>query len=494
MSNWAQVNILRSVYSYPVGLGASNNVGTDYLVGRDTAWIAMGVVFFHPEWAKDMLRVFHSYCLPNGLIVEYIRGIGGHSETYDMDVLDNTPLFIIATEYVANAAWDISFAEESYPVIVKCMSHLLAAMDAADSHLISCRARGTANHGICSWRNVIPGYVLDGSVTEINVESYAAMRAAARLAQWLGYSDQAQLWNSRADELLKSIAKFLFDPEREIYVRNIDSKGQCHWGITGDLVFPILFGASDTSQSEMIIENLNTMMLTDRGVRSVSVMNPEYHPTDGFGLLGGVWPDLTLWWVKALIDCGHQEEAWILFKKTFSSLREGAKANVVPGEFAEWYCGASGVNRGMYLSPWVAPKVLWLWVSGFLGLQRQGDVLTINPIIPAELSWILWNKIEWGGGLISIWVLQDENKVFSTKEVQSPEWNISLLGEDISNHIIADNNEDVVIRAYRTFGGGVQVLLGNTAARVLEIDFSLYGKLFSRTMNPLGFAHEVISI
>lgn len=490
--NWASVDILRSVYRYPAGLGVSNNLATDYLVCRDTAWIAMGLAYRHPAWSREILKTLQPYCLPNGMMVEYVRGRDGTSETYGLDVLDNTPLYVIASEHVARTTRDQSFARALYPTVTRCLQNLERHLASHPNHLIATSAEGTANWGICSWRNVIPGYVLDGAVTEINVECLQAFRSGSKLAGWLGDDPMEEHWNTRADELSHAISHHLkTGPGR--FVRNIDSQGHVHSGLTGDIVFPMLW--ADLSADD-ILEMRRQMMahlLTGRGVRTIPEGDREYHPTGGFGLLGGVWPDLSIWWAKALLDHGFVEDAWMLFQATAAIPEEARSANAVPGEYPEWFCGASGVNRGMYLSPWVAPKLTWLWMAGFLGLTVDSDAVAVNPQLPKDLSWSLWDRIELGPDQLSVWADAARHQLFTSMPVSAPGWAVVVLGPERLTDDVQCTSPDWLWRLYGQEGSTPHVVVAslsvNPEPAVLTIGQIPY-ELSPRERGPIVFQVE----
>ena len=113
-----------------------------------------------------------------------------------------------------------------------------------------------------------------------------------------------------------------------------------------------------------------------------------YFPSYGFGLLGGVWPDLTLWFAVALARNGMIDEAVHFLERSYASMEGGSPRNTVPGEFAEWFDGGSLSNRGMYLSPWTGAKYLWAvaeTVGGLNGYRTSGRP-HLAPLRPEGLA------------------------------------------------------------------------------------------------------------
>jgi len=477
---WARVNILRSVFDFPIGLGVSNNITRDYLVSRDTSWIAMGVVYFDAQWAKDLLRVFNERCLESGLMIEYVRGIGGETETYDMDIIDNNPLHVIAVEHVARTTADDAFAEESYEIAARCAQYILDQRDS--DGLVSVRARGYANWGICSWRNVINGYRLDGAVTEVNAHSYAALLAMERLAVQAGHAENAERWRSEAKTLRGAVRQHLRDDVTGLYARNRDSDGVYHWSRTGDAVFPLLF---DIEPAALDGQLLRPEDIGPRGVRTVPIDAPEYHPMDGFGLLGGSWPDLNIWWSRAALDAGSTDEAADLLDRTVRVLWEGASANSVPGEFPEYFCGASGSNRGMYLSPWVAPKLIWLLVDGFAGVDVSADGVSVTPRLPSSWPWMAVERVQTGGGAASVFILGSSRTIYvdAPTAVSAAEgWEVRRVSREI---LVENPTEGVIVRAFRVEETSeIHVVALNATHSHQELEVRISGGAVSFALAP----------
>ena len=104
-------------------------------------------------------------------------------------------------------------------------------------------------------------------------------------------------------------------------------------------------------------------------MRTISTADTWYFPSHGFGLLGGVWPDLTLWFAVALARNGFATSRRQWLEAIYAAMEAGAARNTVPGEFAEWFDGGSLTNRGMYLSPWTGAKYLWAVAETVCGLD-----------------------------------------------------------------------------------------------------------------------------
>jgi hypothetical protein len=117
-------------------------------------------------------------------------------------------------------------------------------------------------------------------------------------------------------------------------------------------------------------------------------------------LLGGVWPDLTLWFAVALARNGSIDACVERLTAIYATMEEGAARNTVPGQFAEWFDGGSLTNRGMYLSPWTGAKYLWAVLETVCGMDgyRTTSVPHFSPLVPEGWRWIAAARVRLGGG------------------------------------------------------------------------------------------------
>ena len=215
-------------------------------------------------------------------------------------------------------------------------------------------------YGITSWRNIIPYYTLDGAVTEINAEAVFALEAAAMLCAVAGEREHWERYAREAEELRGRMMAALFNDDTGAFVLNYDKDRNYQDNFTADEVFPVLFGVANLEQRRAILARLSEPdFVTPVGLRTISTADSWYFPSHGFGLLGGVWPDLTLWFAVALARNGFVDEGAGWLEKIYATMEEGARRNTVPGQFAEWFDGGSLTNRGMYMSPWTGAKYLW---------------------------------------------------------------------------------------------------------------------------------------
>jgi glycogen debranching enzyme len=182
-------------------------------------------------------------------------------------------------------------------------------------------------YGITSWRNIIPYYTLDGAVTEINAEAVFALEAAAMLCAVAG---DAEHWErtARSDGAARAMMAHLFNADTGAFVLNYDQDGNYQDNFTADEVFPVLFGVAGPEAAARDPARLKEAGFRDAGrYRTISTADAWYFPSHGFGLLGGVWPDLTLWFAVALARNGFDRTSRrALARATYAAMEAGARA------------------------------------------------------------------------------------------------------------------------------------------------------------------------
>jgi len=471
---WAKTNMLRVAKEYPQGWGSTNSPPSDILVSRDTSWFVHGYDYFWPRFSRDALEVFNRYLEPSGQVVEYVRGVSGYKTSYELNINDDTPLHIIAIFHHYNCTLDDEWLREVYPLCKRIGEYMLSQRD--QNGLLFCKAGGVELFGISSWRNIIPHYNLDGAVTEINAEAYYALEAVAEMAAVLELNDDWKYFADAATQLREKIMSFLFNADTGGFVLNYDQAQNYQDNFTADEVFPVLFEVADEEQRRAILERLQEDdFTTPVGLRTISIADSWYFPSHGFGLLGGVWPDLTLWFAVTLSRNGMIGEATAWLERVYTAMERGNLTNTVPGQFAEWFDGGSLTNRGMYLSPWTGAKYLWAVAETLCGLDgyRTSGRVHIAPRLPSQWRWVAAGRVHRGGRLCSYVVDVREGLVYCDIEDASAEPPLQALyaGRDVS-HEIEITPIEVGAIAFEA-AGGVRIFLlnGNDAARDVALTF-----------------------
>ena len=460
---WAKANMLRIVKEYPHGWGSTNSPPSDILVSRDTSWFVHGFDYFWPDFSRNALEVFNRAIDPSGLMIEYIRGVSGYKTAYDLNINDDTPLHLIAMLHHYNATLDDAWVRERLPLVIKLTDYMLTQRD--ERNLIFCTAKGVDMYGISSWRNIIPYYTLDGAVTEINAEAVYALEAAAMLC---AVADDHEHWSryvTQAQTLRDAMMEYLFNDDTGAFVLNYDQDRNYQDNFTADEIFPVLFGVAGEKERRAILQRLGEAdFVTPVGLRTISTADAWYFPSYGFGLLGGVWPDLTLWYVVALARNGMTDDAVRFLAATYAAMEGGSPRNTVPGEFAEWFDGGSLSNRGMYLSPWTGAKYLWAvaeTVGGLDGYRTSGRP-HLAPLRPKGWEWVAAARVHWGGKRRTYLIDLRNDVIYGDMPELSAEEPFECIyaGRDVSDEVTTSPVEVGAI-AFEDDRGAVRIFLGN---------------------------------
>jgi hypothetical protein len=489
---WAKVNMLRVIKEYPQGWGSTNSPPSDILVSRDTSWFVHGYDYFLPQFSRDAIELFNRFLEPSGQVVEYVRGVNGYKTSYDLNINDDTPLHIIAILHHYNATLDDTWLRGIFPLVRSIVDYLLAQRDG--NGLVYSKAGGVDMFGITSWRNIIPYYTLDGAVTEINAESYFAVEAAAMIAAVCDEPGDWERWSREATALREAMMAKLFNADTSAFVLNYDHDGNYQDNFTADEVFPVLFNVADEPVRRAILRRLlEPDFSTPVGVRTISTADSWYFPSHGFGLLGGVWPDLTLWFVVALARNGSPQQAVVRLEQIYASMEAGAARNTVPGQFGEWFDGGSLTNRGMYLSPWTGAKYLWAVAETVCGLDgyRTSGRLHLAPRVPADWQWTAAARVHWGGRRHT-YVIDHAGKriIGDMREAAADEpYTVFYAGTDVSDEATV-SPVDVAAIAFEDATGGVRLFVCNQNDRARNVAIEFRGSTVRRRIEA-GAMHEL---
>lgn len=473
---WAKANMLRVLRETPTGRAFTNDPGrSNNCVGRDSFWFVHGCDWLDPSFSRALLRGFADRQESDGKILEYYDLRTGETADDGLNVNDNTPLFVLAVWHHALATGDRAFLEEFYEPARRAVEQLLNNRD--ERGLVWCTADGTGARGIVGWRNVIKDYRISGATTELNSEVFAALQKIAELAGMLDRDHDMQRYQREAKTLREAIETHLRNPENGLYYLNIDVDGRARSQVTADLVFPVIFGVADEKTSIRIVERLRANdFWTNAGVRTVPRNAPEYGPTHGYGLLGGVWVAVTFWYAFAASRFIPDIMLEAL-RQTFAHYaREPRATNTVPGQFSEWLHGETLVNEGMMLSPWFPPRYLWAAIEGACGLTPSPDGVRIDPNLPPDWCWLGARNVPLRGKPISWFVLQQNGRqrLYVTRKVDS-KTPLEIYERDITGDVSVQG-EDVTTIAFAR-EDGIVVLLANRAEHTITVALRREGAL-----------------
>jgi glycogen debranching enzyme len=454
-----------------------------------------GFDYFLPKFSRDAIEVFNKFTEDSGEMIEYVRGVSGFKTSYELNINDDTPLHLIAMLHHYNATLDDQWVRDWFPLICKIADYMLTQRD--KNGLLFCRANGVDMFGISSWRNIIPYYTLDGAVTEINAEGVFALEAAAMLAAVVGDNDRWHRYSSEAQSLRQAMMQYLFNADTGAFVLNYDQEQNYQDNFTADEVFPVLFNVAGGEERRKILDRLcEADFTTPVGLRTISTADSWYFPSHGFGLLGGVWPDLTLWFVLCLARNGNIDQAVHWMEAIYDTMEAGAVRNTVPGEFGEWFDGGSLTNRGMYLSPWTGAKYLWAvaeTVGGLDGYRTSGRPHLV-PLRPRGWKWIAAARVHWGGQLCTYVIDFEKHIIYGNMRELSAEdpFVCMYAGRDVSDEVTTSPVEVGAV-AFQDEDGAVRAFLCNMndQGRAVSVEFRGVSKRVSLEPGELREVHLV---
>ncbi len=454
---WAKANTIRVQHQFRKGVGFTNDPPQDIVVVRDCAWYGLGADWLTPGFVRAMNDLLLTYGIhPGGKLTEYIHADTGAQEDYALNVNDDTPLFVVAAHHHYAVTGDDEYLGLVYPAVRGACDWLLGQRR---DGLIWCGVEGTDVWGNATWRNIIPGYRLAGAVTEINSLTVWALACAAGLAEAAHAREDAARWRQARTDLLATIGEQLVAPETGTYLLNRDETGR-HLTLTADLVFPVLGGVAEGDQAVQILDRLySPQFYTPFGIHTVGQGEAEYHPAYGYGLMGGLWPNLTAWVAYA----GRRQYPARLAEMMdhLYALCEvpepRAGGHMAPGEFPEWFHGETYESRGMAMSPWMPPTYLWLGIEGLAGVEAQPGGLRAAPNLPPGWTWFGLRNLPYRGGQVSLFA--HEGRLYSTLAVET-EWPLEQFERDATDEIVVEG--PLYALALAGDQGGV-VLVGTVA-------------------------------
>jgi glycogen debranching enzyme len=444
--DWAKINSIRVQQRYPAGFGFTNDPPQDVVVVRDAAWYVMGSDYLTPGFSREMLLLVKRYGVePGGKITEFMNAceIPPRKSDYGLNINDDTPLVVSAVYHHFAVTHDRSALDLLWPMARDATEWILSQRR---DGLVYATSQEANVWGIAGWRNIIPQGQISGAVTEINSECVYALRLAARLARFLGFGADADRYSKAGDDLRAAVNTRLISEKTGLYLLNIDPDGTRHHSVTGDQIFPVMFGVADDDLKRKILDRLySPEFWTPYGVRTVSNLEDGYDPDHGVHLLGGVWPNLTAW--VGYSGKGYSTRRLVTAMRNIWKISEvenpKAYYNVVPGEFPERLSGETFKSRGMAMSPWMPPTYVWLAYEGLLGLEPSLAGLRINPHLPDDWSWVAASDVPVMNGKLSFFYYR--RRLHATMPVGSKSKTV-IYDEDVSRFIECDAPFSVALR------------------------------------------------
>lgn len=431
--HWAKVNQLKDWQEYRAGPGFSNSPPSDVLVGRDTFWFLVSTNYYAQAWSRRLLDFWYRVGIEaNGKFIEYLLASREplFRDDYGLNLNDNTPLLLISTHDYYALSGDRGFLDSVYAAVLRAANYLLAQRN--DQGLMWCRSRDRFVRGLCGWRNCTGNYELTGAVTEINVECQRALALTANLAAVVGDRRNAVRLRAGAAALRSAINRHLRSatPQNPHYLMTIDVDGRRRDDLTGDLLFPALFGVAPPPVARDILARLFRAPFWREdadGAGGIHTISPEQSGYQAkadpatYGLQGGVWPNLALWAARAAATTGQPDLIVRALRATrrLADRPDFGAFNVTPGEFPEYFNGDDLKQRGHPRSTFIHGSYLWTAWEGLLGLNPQVTGLEVNPQLPAGWGWVALSRLSYRGAPLTLLAVRTGRTLYTTARVKT---------------------------------------------------------------------------
>lgn len=452
-NDWAKVNMLRVNEQYRWGDAFTNGPPADVVVARDSALYLLGSSYFEQDFSRRLLELWFKYGEePSGKFNEYMKASGEplFTDDYGMNINDDTPLVLLAAKQYYSLTGDRGFLQDVYPGILRSAAWIESqrAVGANNRYgLLWCTSTAIGTPGLFTWRNIVQTNI-SGAVTETNSEASAALGAVGEIAGAMGDPANEQRFRAAAQSLRDAINLHLRPQEdrKSLYYLNINPAGEIVRQVTGDEVFPVLYGVAAPETATSILAELfsDRFFVTEPGgaggFHTVSSAESTYRrnrPTtlafqpgvnDDFGLMGGVWGVVGSWvgHAAALSDRPDMALKALRASALLADMPNPRASYTVPGEFGDGYYNDS-LQRQPWSSPvqgpWVAGTFVYSSLESFIGILPQPTGLRIHPELPTSWEWVGASDIPYHGAPLTLLAVRRSNTLYATAPV-STDWNL----------------------------------------------------------------------
>ena len=292
--------------------------------------------------------------------------------------VSSLPKIFDAAYHILQGSTDEELKHKTYNMLKKYADWWFAARIDKESGLITAVFEET----------FIPylGSAYEYAAVDTNAEVYAALYYTARLAEELGYKDDAAALNVKREKLGESINKYLWNEEKGAFYPYDVVKKEHADCLMASTFAPLRLGIATADKKAKLLTllcddahfNWNTRPLT-----SVSKLDRCFTTTRGkyqgnASWSGNVWtlPNETA--IRGLIDSGEDELAAELAYKTLLSFK---------GNCTEFINPFDGSGHGVEKYGWTASQFIELIVEVIFGVSYSAakKEITVSPKLPRSL-------------------------------------------------------------------------------------------------------------
>jgi glycogen debranching enzyme len=220
------------------------------------------------------------------------------------------------------------------------------------------------------------------SANDIQALFYESLKIGGELARIVGDTNSEKRWLKYAKQLQNRIDSQYWDEYNRFYYDTIRKDGSKDSSIRPNaLVLLLTDVVSDKSKAESVLSRIEKEdVTTPWGVRTLSNMDPKYHPTLYHD--GAVWPLVTGWCAASEIKFGRKEQALYYI----GSMAE--RILFENGMFAETYRGDRPEPfNSCILQAWSVAMFVHLVHEMMLGMKLNmiENKIQFEPRIPESL-------------------------------------------------------------------------------------------------------------
>jgi len=381
--------------------------------GRDALTTALQVLPFEPRVAAGTLRFLARHVgrvddaftdqEPGKIIHELRRGEMANCREIPFipyyGSVDASPLFLVLLAEYWKWTADDAFLRELWPTAARVLGWMLAAADAHNGYLTYARRspRGLVNQGWKDSHDAImhaSGHLAEAPIAlaEAQGYQYAALLAAADVAEILGESDRPRTLRERARRLRERFEADFWLPDQAYYALALDGEGRPCRVITSNPGHLLWMRLVSESRAAIVARRLMADdMYTGWGVRTLASGERLYNPMSYHN--GSVWPHDTAIAAVGMRRYGFGDPSLTLTTGLFEAVLQFENMRM-----PELFCGfprVDGYGPTQYpvaCAPqaWAA-GVVFMLIASMLGLvpDAADNQLTLNrPRLPPWLSWI----------------------------------------------------------------------------------------------------------
>jgi hypothetical protein len=210
-----------------------------------------------------------------------------------------------------------------------------------------------------------------------SVEYYRTMDLAARIAAILGRAQECKAYSTMRDRISANIRKRFWDERLGHFIHGYyNGVRETNLGTQSNLL-TIRYGLADEAQAKSIVEKIARGAFRSNGVATIDPPLPypeRSYFRPGFYQNGGQWPHITAEFMRACFSLGMDE----LGRNALEILARQLEQDGI-GNIYEWYDERGSVKTSAPYNAWHAGRILWCLVESYLGLEGDGQTLTLNP-------------------------------------------------------------------------------------------------------------------